>query len=420
VSASRQHAIGGKPVDRAAGSVERAITGFASLQFFSLIYLQKFGFFAHTFPLSVPELIMFASVGWMVVSGNLAVVPARTAIFLIFIGFCLLSESLNQGSVTSFLEVTLLYSCMIVCARLSPAAYRKIINSFIMFMILPAVIIVIQYAYQRFTGLEDPFNLELLFPKSVLLSGYFYNAHYPWNSTFSRPNGFFFLEPSFASAFTACAAILEVSYFRRRWCVGLLVSATVLSMGATGISMLVIAAPFLLSRERVHVAVLAVIVIVSAVTTAYLLGIPLPLISRADELSDTKSSGSDRMLRPATELVNSVFDLSAGGWIGNGAGSSPRGQIWPLLKVLREYGPLAMMSFLALYVVGIAKSANLALMVSLSIIYNFTGGYLLSPVMAGFVMLFCFILTPDRELKAADAGAADFLGVRRQWPGLRR
>ena len=71
---------------------ERAVIGFADLQFFALIYLQKFALFAPSFSLSVPMLIMSVSVGWMAVSRNLGFVASRVAVFLVFISCCLFSE----------------------------------------------------------------------------------------------------------------------------------------------------------------------------------------------------------------------------------------------------------------------------------------------------------------------------------------
>ena len=121
ISIDRHGSIGGERVPRVEDGVERAMIGFASLQFFSLIYLQKFALFAPEFALSVPMLIMFLSIGWMVVSRNLPIVGSRAAIFLIFFSFCLFSESLNQGSATTFVQLMLLYSCMSVCANLSPS-----------------------------------------------------------------------------------------------------------------------------------------------------------------------------------------------------------------------------------------------------------------------------------------------------------
>ena len=66
-------------------------------------------------------------------------------------------------------------------------------------------------------------------------------------------------------------------------------------------------------------------------------------------------------------------------------------------KLLYQYGLPAMISFLVLYILGIARFSNLPLKVALSIVYLFTGGYLLSPAMAELVILFLFILTPDRD-----------------------
>ncbi len=379
---------------------ERAIVKFASLQFFCLIYLQKFALFSPAFALSVPMLIMFASIGWQLVARHLTIVAERMAIFLIFCGFCLLSEAVNQGSATSVGQVIMLYVCMTACAKLSPETYRQILNRFIMFMILPSLIVFVQYFYQKATGLGDPLNLELYFPKSILMAGFYYNAHYPWNSTFSRPNGFFFLEPSFVSAFLASAAILEIAYFRRRWCAGLLLAATFFSMGATGISMLVIATPFLLLREKRQVIIVTIILIVVALLAAYMLDIPLPVVSRLNEFEDPKSSGSDRMTSSATEFLTWLAD-PASSWFGSGAGTSPAGQVWPLLKLLREYGPFAMFSFFALYFRGLVKHVNLAMKVALSLVYHCTGGYLLSPILVELVIMFCFLLSPTDEVGPA-------------------
>jgi hypothetical protein len=87
------------------------------------------------------------------------------------------------------------------------------------------------------------------------------------------------------------------------------------------------------------------------------------------------------------------FDDPSKSWLGSGAGSS-HGQMWPLLK----YGPLAMVSFLALYFRGLVKHVNLPLKVALSLIYHCTGGYLLSPIVVEFVIMFCFVLSPNEEL----------------------
>lgn len=373
---------------------ERVILSFATVQFLVLIYGQKISLFADTaFALSVPMLVMFASIGYMVFARNLRVVPIRLVIFMLFLSSCLLSEALAFGSVTSVMELILLYACMLPSADLSFAMYRQILNRFIMLMTVPAGMVFLQFIYQKVTGLGDPFNFELIIPKALLTTGFYYNAHYPWDSPFSRPNGFFFLEPSFVSAFLATASILEIAYFRRFKLIVLMAGATCLSMGDTGIAMLVIATPFLLFRQSPPIIVVAVALAVVAVILAYTLDAPIPLLSRVNELANTRSSSGDRLALSFGEFTRFLFNPSFL-ITGDGAGSTPAGQFWPLLKLLREYGLLATVLFLIFYVRGMISNIAIALRISLSVIYHFTGGYLLSPIMVELVVLFLFILAP--------------------------
>jgi hypothetical protein len=394
---------------------ERAVVAFATVQLCALIYLQKFALFAPAFSLSVSMLIMLAGVAWLFVTGDLRFVTPRSAAMLLFLGFCFLSESLANGSWSSLTQLILLYIPMALSADISVAVYKRIMNRFILLMIVPAGIMLVQYAYQKLTSLSDPFNLENFFPKSILMPGFYYNAKYPWYSTFSRPNGFFFLEPSFASAFTASATILEISYFRRPWCTALLVAATVLSLGGTGVFMLAIAAPFLLVRESPRVVVVVAIMAVVALIVMLMLDIPLPMTNRLDELNDEHSSGGLRLLMPAEEfgrlLSHPSYYLA-----GDGAGSiSPQeaGNPWPLVKVFREYGLIAMILFLAFYLVGIVEPSNLPLKVALSIVYFFTGGYLLSPALDGLIILLCFVLAPMKTESRSIADSGD--AARQMW-----
>jgi hypothetical protein len=237
-----------------------------------------------------------------------------------------------------------------------------------------------------------------LFPKSVLLQGYFYDAHYPWNSTFQRPNGFFFLEPSVVSMFTASAAIIELTYFKRVRYALLMSGATALTLGGTGMTMLVIASPFLLARQPLPIALLVGIAAVTVLLTAIVLNVPLPMLSRVDELSQATSSGGGRMLVPATQFIRLLFDPSHF-LTGTGAGSSTAalGNAWPVLKLLNEYGLVTTIVFVALYLMAFARSYNLPLTIAISIMFNFTGGYLLDAVIVQFMaVIFCMAVPPRR------------------------
>jgi hypothetical protein len=213
-----------------------------------------------------------------------------------------------------------------------------------------------------------------------------------------RPNGLFFLETSFASAFAASAAIIEMTYFKRPHLVILMLSATVLSLGGTGLTALVVAAPFLLARQKMPFIGPFVIATTGALVLAYMLGVHLPLVSRLDELHNENSSGSGRLLIPASQFLVLMFDPSYL-LMGSGPGSTglELGSAWPILKLTSEYGLLTMVSFLILYGVGIIGNFNLPLKVALSVVYHFTGGYLLNPIMVELVVILCFIPFPVRR-----------------------
>jgi hypothetical protein len=306
----------------------------------------------------------------------------------------------------SVLYLVVLYSFMTVAMEIGEADYRYVLDKFVMFMIVPAIIILIQYGYQKATGRPDPIDMDTTLPKGVLLQGFMYAAHYPWNSTFSRPNGFFFLEPSYASAFTAMAVVIELLYFKRFLIVGLMLLATVFSLGGTGMMLLVIAAPIILARQSARFAILVITTVVLAVLIAYVMGLPLPLVSRLGELHSANTSGTARLLRPAMLFVSRIMDptfLFSGA--GAGAVSLQTGfaqglevSPWPVVKLLDEYGFLAMVAFLVFYMCGIVRTANVALAVPLSIIYHFTASYLLMPIMVEMLVLFCFIVAPMKPV----------------------
>ena len=76
---------------------ERSVVAFASLQMFALIYLQKFALGGSSFPLPVPILILLLGTGWMILSLNLRFAAPRLASYMVFITWCLWSQSLSGG-----------------------------------------------------------------------------------------------------------------------------------------------------------------------------------------------------------------------------------------------------------------------------------------------------------------------------------
>src|SRR5271166_3132458 len=284
----------------------QAVVRFATVQVFMLIYLQKFALGSPPFQISIPMAIFPIYMTWMLVRHNLSLSPSKLGLYLVFIS-CLLFSQLLVGKLDSFssiLQVALVYATMTITTDLPEAGHRLILSRFVKLMILPSLIIIFQYSWQKITGLPDFIDMDAMLPKSVLAQGYFYNAHYPdWTSSFTRPNGFFFLEPSAVSFYTAIAAIIEMTYFMRRSMLILLIVATVLSTGATGMTLLMIGVPLVFIRKMpVHVTIMAVIAVVIGLSCASMTGIELPLASRMSELDHpTSSSGGGRIIVPAIQ-----------------------------------------------------------------------------------------------------------------------
>jgi hypothetical protein len=379
----------------------RAFVAFATRQFFVLIYLQKLAVGPAGFQISLPLITILVDMGYMIAARKISFSPRKLACFLVFVSCCLLAQVIGGSirSVPSLLQLGLIYFSMTLSVDLPPDEYQRVIDRFIKLMILPSCIILLQYTWQKTTGRPDFINMNNILPKTVLLQGYFYNEHYPlWNSPFTRPNGFFFLEPSTVSLYTASAVILEATYFMRRKIMILLILATALSTGATGIALLTIAGPLVLIRKcRPYVIVMFVVAVLAGVATASSFGYNLPLISRLDELNHHDDSGSQRLIVPAAALMERIND-PAYVLHGTGAGSTSAdlGNAWPMVKIINEYGFLTMVSFIVLFFATIAENSyDIPLKVALSFIFHVTGGYLVDAFIVNFVALLCMSHPPS-------------------------
>jgi hypothetical protein len=373
---------------------ERSVIRFATWQLFILLYLEKFAIGPVSFQINVPMMVFFVCLMYMLVQRRIRLSPVRMGLYLVFVGCSILSQILANtiGSIPSILELYLIYFFVTSSAPLSETGYYRVLNNFIKLMIVPASIGVCQYGIQKITGGGDPISIEPFVPKSFLLQGFVYDAHYPmWHDVFQRPNGLFFLEPSFFSFFTASAAIIEITYFQRPTLIALMTMATIFSFGGTGLTMLVVAAPLLFARQSPRLVLPLVIVGIVGLVSVWMLGTNLPLLSRMNELDTGGASGSMRLVVPLNRLIELLSDPSYL-FTGTGAGSttSDLGSAWPMLKLAKEYGIITMFAFVFLYASVFFGSYNIPVKIAATIIFLFTGGYLLdSLVVQFFTLIFC-------------------------------
>ena len=126
----------------------------------------------------------------------------------------------------------------------------------------------------------------------------------------------------------------------------------------------------------------------------------MPFLSRLDELGDKDSSGFGRLIQPAQELVKLISDWDYL-FAGTGAGSitPDYGSAWPATKLVKEYGLLSMVAFLLFFASGVTGAFNVPLKIAMVMIFQLTGGYLLSPIMVEAVLLLCVIFVPAGALR---------------------
>lgn len=379
---------------------------FFAIEFAALALLQKFAVPAGATPISVLIPLLYGGLAVGVFAFNLGVSLLRVAAFGLFLLVALLSQLLvgRPFSAPSFLLLLVLYFPMVFLWRMPADRYRRVMEIFQNVMVIGAVMVFVQLAWQFAFGLGNTLSIEPFAPAQLLLPGYLYEAPIQFGAAFVRPNGFFFLEPSYVSMFLASALILELTEFGRPLRIGLYGGALIGCLGATGLVMVAVAAPGILRRMSPRMLALVLVLGGVAVVAALAAGGGDLLASRLGELSKPGSSASERIVAPLHEL--NILSMDPERLVtGSGAGnvtiiqSSP----WPLTKLFSEYGALTALAYLLLFVAAIWRAPNRALAFSLFVVLNFTGGYLLNPVTIILVIL--LLSLPRRSAEPARRSA---------------
>jgi hypothetical protein len=371
------------------------------LQLFALIYLQKFAVhLGGDLQVSATLIFTFASLAWLAVRGALRFEQTRFLLFCVFISSAVLSQLLAAVNISysSLFILILLYFTFTLNWIASAEQLRKLGDFFSNFMLLPAVLVFVQFAYELAYGAGNSLSLDKYLPDSILLGGYIYESSTETWVTWNRPNGLIFLEPSFCSAFLACAVIHALDGPPRHMRAAFFSLALLATSGATGIAMLLIAGTTIGLRRSTFVTIIAAAIVIFGVLLLDTSDSTVPFLSRFAELNDSKSSGYGRLLLPIQTLLKLLPDPNFLLW-GAGAGQiTPEfGSPWPLAKLAYEYGSLTAISYFVFCILSILGTANVPLRVALFIIFQFTGGHLLSPFFVFLVFLTCTSLTPSRS-----------------------
>lgn len=369
------------------------------LQLLVLIFLQKFVLpLSATTPISLPLVTLYGWIGFMILRNRLEISPQRLIAFGALLSATVISQFLvgRSFSTLSLLQFLLLYAPLMFAWRIPRTSYLRLMNLFQTAMLVGCLMVFLQLGSQAVLGLGNTLNMEEYVPPRLLLQGYNYHAPISWGAAFIRPNGFFFLEPSFASSFLACALVIELVFFHRLWRILVYAGALIGTMGATGMLMVIVAGPLLIARQNFRVALMTAVAGIVLAAIGFATGAFDSLVGRFSELSSPGSSAWQRLVAPLISLQD-VFANPKYVVTGLGAGNNLEVNIstWPVVKVMVEYGALAGILFLTYVGLCMSRSPNRPLALALFVAFGFTGGFLLLPVTVIQIMFLICLLRID-------------------------
>lgn len=352
------------------------------------IYLQKLAIPGTGRSASLAMLLFMACLMLGQLVGGFALDARRLLLYFLFCAAVMLSQAMQPDiSLASMTLLLLLYAQLVFRADMGAALHRRYLQSYQVLMVPPALLALVQLAWQFAFGFGWTLSIEDVLPRDLLLSGFYYEAPLFWGTLFVRPNGYVFLEPSFLSAFLACALLTELCVFRRWRFILLYAAALVGCLGGTGALMAVLGAPFVLAklppRQRLAVMLAAAIVLAGMVAWQGEL-----LLMRMEGFSVPGSSERGRVIQPAMQLLY-LLGEEDGFLLGRGAGQVEDGVAsWPVVKLMWEYGALAVIAFLVLMQSAVTWRLNPWLVLPLMVMFHLTGGYLLNPIAVMLLIIF--------------------------------
>jgi hypothetical protein len=370
------------------------------VQLFALIYLQRVAVPVGGLMISVPLIATAGALAGLAVLRRLTFSRTRLVLFAVMGAAAASSQAVATGpvSLASLAYLLALYGVYTVRLEMEAGDFAAVWRAYAALMVVPALLVLAQYGWQLRAGPGSGLGFDVLFPDRLLLPGYVYQSSTEAWRTWDRPNGVVFLEPSFCSAFLALAFLNEALWLGRRALAALFLGALLLCSGATGLMLVAIAIAWRLRRSRSAMLAVAAVGIVMVA----LIDSRLSTFGRLAELSRPGSSGYDRLVLPLASFYQLVG--SPGAWlVGHGAGqiTASFGNAWPMVKLAYEYGLPTAAAWLALFVAAIAGRERVGLRIAVLVVFQFTGGYLLSPIMVLFAALSCAMSREGAEARPA-------------------
>jgi hypothetical protein len=354
------------------------------------VFLSRFAFNFSDRKLSLPLMVVVASIVGLAVFGKLRVHLPRVILFAIAIAALMTATVLGgtgRVSAMSFLLLAVLYLGYVFVVDGDETTYAWVIVAFRWIGLIIAIAGIAQFFAQWIVPGPTLFTFRGVVPDGALSLEFNYVDPVDFLPGRFKSNGFFLPEPSIFGQFMALAAIVELLFFRPSYRLFVLGLAEFLSFSGSGAILCILFIPLLLLRRGDPLLLLLAVVL--GVIFLIFLDSPLlePLLGRVNEFGSTHSSAFARFLSPFYLFDDYVFTSARNTLFGLGPGSIDAyfnnyhtevfDPTWG--KLFFEYGLVGTLPF-AVFIICcfFADSPARWLSSALFFTYVLLGGYLLS------------------------------------------
>lgn len=370
-----------------------------ALNYAVIVLFQKFGYSTASASLSIALPCVIVSFLALMMLGDFRISPIRLIAYAAFCATAFVSQAMVGHGISWFGMAILfaIYLFFIFEMRVTWGYYLRTVAIFQNLMLLACALLLLQHLWQFALGANSIFNIEKYVPTQFFYKTYNYIQLINWRSHYIKPNAFIFLEASIASQFLAIALVVETVYFQRLWRLTLYGACLVLTFAGTGLLVVAMTAPLLLFKLSPRRAI--ILGVASLILAAVVAGTGwFELISsRFGEFQIAGSSSNSRFIAPFLSLSQAIREPSVI-FKGVGAGNIQAGQNivwWASTKLVVEYGVLTTISFYTLLCVSLfSRAPSYRVAWALFVLFNFMGGYLAMPVMAGLLLLMGCLFRP--------------------------
>lgn len=383
---------------------ERRTVDILAIEFAFIVITQKVAIPLGGADNQIPVALLahYAMLAWLVSVGRAQIDIVRLILLCMFSGAAILTQVGNivgSFSVPSLGLMLITSSVLIVVVPLHRCSYVRFLEHFAMLSAGASALVLMDWLTQV-VGLGMP-SLESLIPSGFSYSEYVYIQPLQWDSPWLKPNGLFFLEASHVSQFAAMGLVVELAFFKRRTLIALNAAALVLTFGGTGLVIVGLSIPFLLSKVRPHTLITVAATALCVLIIADSIGLLGAFTNRTAEFSRTNSSAYNRFIMPAERFVEFLQDDRGRLLVGTGAGTMPKavnnlaqhtiGLAWPpYVKVAVEYGLIAFLCWLSFIVVAMFGGAAPFIAGWIAFVqYQFLNGSLNVPIHTIYCWLLC-------------------------------